>query len=68
MKPVGANIYCCNFDVDANKIKNQIPKTKIKALIMGSTGAGKTTFMNRACNTNYDSGIKSGSCTKDIAC
>lgn len=37
---------------------------------MGGCGTGKTTFINKSCNTNHDSGIfpaNVGSVTKGIA-
>jgi Ni2+-binding GTPase involved in maturation of urease and hydrogenase len=38
----------------------------VRALIMGHCGNGKTSFINKACNTKHRTGISRGSMTRDI--
>lgn len=66
MNKAGNDIYYCNFEADISMLLNMKATTKIKALIMGGCGTGKTSFMNKACNTNHKSAITTGSCTRDI--
>lgn len=57
-----ANIYC-NFP----PLQAYAPRqAKIRALIMGHTGNGKTHFINRACSKNYSTRIDMGSVTREI--
>jgi tRNA U34 5-carboxymethylaminomethyl modifying GTPase MnmE/TrmE len=64
MQLIGTNIYA-NFKID------DIPKgvsNKVRAVLMGHCGSGKTYLFNNLCNTNYDMGISEGTLTRDIAC
>lgn len=54
------NIYT-NFKVNLKPYSK-----KIKAVIMGHCGNGKTSFINKLCNTNHKIGITGGSVTRDI--
>lgn len=63
---VGTNIYG-NFqmkDISNNVMSGSSPK--VRALIAGPCGHGKTCFINNACNTKYKVGITKGSLTRDI--
>lgn len=57
------NIYT-SFDPNTNF---PAAEYKIRSLIMGHCGSGKTHFINNACNKNYKIGFSKGSLTRDIA-
>ena len=59
MKKIPAqNIYYCNFEAEnLDKISTEAAQTKIRSVIMGINGSGKTTFINRVCKTNHKTGI-----------
>lgn len=62
-------MYKCSHNIyssfDPNIIKSAA-EDKVRALIMGHCGSGKTHFINNACNKNYKTGIAKGSLTRDI--
>jgi len=49
--------------VKENKLPQNL-RTKPCAIIMGRTGVGKTTLVNKICGTNYKAGAGSGSITR----
>lgn len=62
MKVLGHNIYT-NFEVIPTKYEK-----KVRAVIIGQCGNGKTSFINRLCNTTHQTGIRQNSLTRDIEC
>ncbi len=60
MNQAGINIYT-NFE-----LKPQQYTKKIKAVIMGHCGNGKTSFINKLCNTRHSTGVTKNSLTRDI--
>ncbi len=58
----GKNIYT-SFNPNFRKFPLE---NKIRSLIMGHCGVGKTHFINNACNTSHDARNARGSLTRDI--
>lgn len=46
--------------------KKYDPTKKVRALIMGHCGSGKTHFINKMCNANLPMGVTGSSYTRDI--
>jgi predicted GTPase len=68
MHSLGLNLYS-NFPSNYKGTKNNTKyayQNKVRALIMGHCGNGKSHFINNMCNTNLGMGIKAGSYTRDI--
>jgi ATPase subunit of ABC transporter with duplicated ATPase domains len=63
MLEVGKNVYA-NFTI--NDIPNKVSE-KVRAVVMGHCGNGKTYLFNNLCNTTYETGISAGTKTRDIA-
>lgn len=61
MYQVDQNIYT-NFNPNFLKPTQK----KVRSLIMGSCGSGKTRFINNMCNTKHVVKIDQGSVTRDI--
>jgi GTPase SAR1 family protein len=62
MKLQKGNFYT-NFDVP------QFPSRtdrRIRALLYGNCGVGKTCFLNKMCNTRHSQKVYKGSLTKDL--
>jgi predicted GTPase len=57
-------------DVYTNVVVNDIPNKesdKVRAVVIGHCGSGKTYLFNNLCNTNYEVGIAGESLTRDIS-
>jgi Ni2+-binding GTPase involved in maturation of urease and hydrogenase len=61
MNKLGTNLYV-NFEYKLVK-----PKAKVRAAVMGACGNGKTSLINKLCNTSHRVGVEAHSLTRDIA-
>ena len=62
MQKIGTNLYINFSYVSTYNFSN-----RVRAVIMGNCGNGKTSFINKICNTEHRTGVESSSLTRDIA-
>lgn len=63
MNKIGEYIYANFNQKDIKEIENG----KVRAVIMGHCGNGKTYLINNLCNTSHKVGHSESSLTRDIA-